>query len=56
MYPFNSEIKITENMLFAVDYKNTLRAFNVSDGSELWNFQTERLFYNFRHHKLSYSC
>ncbi len=44
MYPFNSEIKITENMLFAVDYKNTLRAFNVSDGSELWNFQTENSF------------
>lgn len=44
MYPFNSEIKITENMLFAVDYKNTLRAFNVIDGSELWNFQTENSF------------
>ena len=44
MYPFNSEIKITENMLFAVDYKNTLRSFNISDGSELWNFQTENSF------------
>ena len=44
MYPFNSEIKITENMLFAVDYKNTLRSFNISDGSELWNFQIENSF------------
>ena len=44
MYPFNSEIKITENMLFAVDYKNTLRSFNISDGSELWNFQSENSF------------
>jgi len=44
MYPFNSEIKITENMLFAVDYKNTLRSFNITDGSELWNFQTENSF------------
>jgi outer membrane protein assembly factor BamB len=44
MYPFNSEIKTTENMLFAVDYKNTLRSFNISDGSELWNFQTENSF------------
>ena len=44
MYTFNSEIKITENMLFAVDYKNTLRSFNITDGSELWNFQTENSF------------
>ena len=44
MHPFNSEIKITGNMLFAVDYQNTLRSFNLSDGSELWNFQTENVF------------
>ena len=44
MHPFNSEIKITDNMLFAVDYQNTLRSFNLSDGSELWNFQTENVF------------
>ena len=44
MHPFNSEIKIANNMLFAVDYQNTLRSFNLSDGSELWNFQTENVF------------
>ena len=44
MHPFNSEIKITGNRLFAVDYQNTLRSFNLSDGSELWNFQTENVF------------
>jgi outer membrane protein assembly factor BamB len=44
MHPFNSEIKITRNTLFAVDYQNTLRSFNLSDGSELWNFQTENVF------------
>jgi len=44
MHPFNSEIKIAGNMLFAVDYQNTLRSFNLSDGSELWNFQTENVF------------
>jgi outer membrane protein assembly factor BamB len=44
MHPFNSEIKIARNMLFAVDYQNTLRSFNLSDGSELWNFQTENVF------------
>jgi outer membrane protein assembly factor BamB len=30
--------------MFVVDYKNTLRSFNLSDGSELWNFQTEDSF------------
>ena len=44
MHPFNSEIKIVKNKLFAVDYQNTLRSFNLSDGSELWNFQTENVF------------
>jgi outer membrane protein assembly factor BamB len=44
MYPFNSDIKIIENRMFVVDYKNTLRSFNLSDGSELWNFQTEDSF------------
>jgi outer membrane protein assembly factor BamB len=44
MHPFNSEIKIAKNMLFAVDYQNILRSFNLSDGSELWNFQTENVF------------
>ena len=44
MHSFNSEIKIAKNMLFAVDYQNILRSFNLSDGSELWNFQTENVF------------
>jgi len=44
MYPFNSDIKIIENRMFVVDYKNTLRSFNLSNGSELWNFQTEDSF------------
>ena len=44
MHPFNSEIKIAGNRLFAVDYQNTLRSFDLSNGSELWNFQTENVF------------
>ncbi len=44
MYPFNSDIKIIENRMFVVDYKNTLRSINLSNGSELWNFQTEDSF------------
>ena len=43
-YPFNSEVKKTENKVFAVDYKNTLKCFNIVDGSECWSLQTEDSF------------
>ena len=43
-YPFNSEIKIYKNKIFVVDYKNTLRCYQIEDGSECWNLQTEDSF------------
>jgi len=43
-YPFNSEIKNTKSQFFVIDYKNTLRCYNISDGSECWNLQTEDSF------------
>ncbi|MDC0875452.1 PQQ-like beta-propeller repeat protein [Candidatus Pelagibacter sp.] len=43
-YPFNSEIKKYKNKIFVVDYKNTLRCYNINDGSECWNLQTEDSF------------
>ena len=43
-YPFNSEIKKSKNKIFVVDYKNTLRCYNIKDGSECWNLQTENSF------------
>ena len=43
-YSFNSEIKKHKNRIFVVDYKNTLRSYNINDGSELWNLQTEESF------------
>ena len=43
-YPFNSEIKKNKNKIFVVDYKNTLRCYNIEDGSECWNLQTENSF------------
>ena len=43
-YPFNSEIKKANNKIFVVDYKNTLRCYNIFDGSECWNLQTEDSF------------
>ena len=43
-YPFNSEIKKYKNNIFLIDYKNTLRCYNIDDGSECWNLQTEDSF------------
>ncbi len=43
-YPFNSDIKNYKNKIFAVDYKNVLRCYDISDGSECWNLQTENSF------------
>ena len=44
IYPFNSEIKRSKNKIFAVDYKNTLRCYNINDGSECWSLPTEDSF------------
>jgi len=44
IYPFNSEIKKHKNKIFVVDYKNTLRCYNINDGSECWNLPTEDSF------------
>ena len=44
IYPFNSEIKRSKNKIFVVDYKNTLRCYNINDGSECWNLPTEKSF------------
>ena len=43
-YSFNSEIKKGKNKIFVIDYKNTLRCYNINDGSECWNLQTEDSF------------
>ena len=43
-YPFNSNIKKYKDKIFVIDYKNTLRCYNIKDGSECWNLQTEDSF------------
>ena len=43
-YSFNSEIKIADNKFFAIDFKNTLRCYNIVDGKECWNLPTEESF------------
>jgi len=39
--PFNSNIKIKEDVFYVVDYKNILRSISIQDGSEIWNLKTE---------------
>ena len=39
--PFNSEIKIKNDIFYTVDYKNILRSISIKDGRELWNLKTE---------------
>ena len=44
IYPFNSEIKVFEDKFFVIDYKNTLRCYDIFSGLECWNLQTEGSF------------
>ena len=44
MYPFNSNIKVKDDKMFAIDYKNTLRCYSIIDGEECWNLQTDNSF------------
>ena len=41
---FNSNIKVTKNRVVGVDFDNVIRAFSLTDGKELWNFDTENPF------------
>ena len=39
--PFNSQLKIYKDKFFLIDYNNTLRAYNIKDGNEIWKIKTE---------------
>jgi outer membrane protein assembly factor BamB len=39
--PFNSNIKVKDNVFYVVDYKNILKSISIQDGSEIWNLKTE---------------
>ncbi len=41
-YPFNSEIKINNDRFFVIDLNNILRCYFIIDGSECWNYETEK--------------
>jgi outer membrane protein assembly factor BamB len=39
--PFNSQIKIYQDKFFIIDFENTLRAYAINNGKEIWNVKTE---------------
>ena len=41
---FNSNIKVSKDRFFIIDFDNTIRCFSTKDGSELWYFDTENPF------------
>ena len=40
--PFNSQIKIYKDKFFIIDFENTLRAYSVNDGREIWKIKTAK--------------
>ena len=40
--PFNSQVKIYKDKIFAVDFENTLRCYSIKDGTELWQVKTDQ--------------
>jgi len=39
--PFNSQIKIYKDKFFIIDFDNTLKAYSINDGSEIWSVRTQ---------------
>ena len=39
--PFNSQIKIYKDKFYVIDFQNTLRAYSIKDGKEIWNRKTQ---------------
>ncbi len=39
--PFNSQIKFYRDRFYIVDFENTLRAYSLNDGKEIWNNKTQ---------------
>ena len=42
--PFNSQVKIYKDRFFVIDLNNVLRCYSIEDGSEIWQFKTEKSF------------
>ena len=42
--PFNSQIKIFDERIFVIDFKNVLRCYSLTDGKEFWSVKTDNSF------------
>ena len=42
--PFNSQVKIHKDKFFVIDLENALKCYSIKDGSEIWQFKTEKSF------------
>ena len=40
--PYNSQIKIYKDNFYIVDFENTLRAYTLNNGQEIWNKKTQK--------------
>ena len=39
--PFNSQVKIYKDRIYVIDFENTLRAYSINDGKEIWARKTQ---------------
>tara|TARA_B110000305_G_scaffold119354_1_gene134038 strand:+ start:112 stop:1413 length:1302 start_codon:yes stop_codon:yes gene_type:complete len=39
--PFNSQVKIYKDKIYVIDFTNTLRAYSIKDGKEIWARKTQ---------------
>ena len=42
--PFNSQIKIFKDKFFVIDFTNTLKAYSIKNGKEIWSIETDKSF------------
>jgi outer membrane protein assembly factor BamB len=42
--PFNSQLKVYKDKLFVIDFANTLRAYSINNGNEIWSIKTQNSF------------
>ncbi len=42
--PFNSQVKIYNDKFFVIDFDNVLKCYSIKNGSQIWQFKTEKSF------------
>ena len=42
--PYNSQVKIYKDNIYVADYDNTLKAYSINNGDEIWSIKTQKSF------------